>query len=84
MRESLYDMIQRIRREAEQGVWRTGGGRMIPLKEMSVWNLMNFLGILRRRNNPEVWGPWIQAFEAELSSREQEEKHGNKHPDSGR
>ena len=77
--ESMYDRMVRVRHEAEAGIWTTGGGRRIPVEEMSIWFLMNTISMLERRNCPEMWDPWLKVLREELKRRQDDGDY-----DSGR
>lgn len=66
----IEEEYERVRMEAERGIWTTKDGKHIAVSDMTDEHLINALNMLKRNDYDDMYMPWIERFETELRYRE--------------
>ena len=66
-----FDLYQeKVKHDAEKGIWTMRDGTRIPVEEMTTSHLQNTISFLERKEDPtDLWFPWIMRMREELKRR---------------
>lgn len=67
--EQAMNYEEDIWNEAQNGVWETKDGRLIPVEEMTTEHIHNTIAFIKRNWDNEIYQPWIDVFNEELERR---------------
>ena len=67
--EQAMNYEEDIWNEAQNGVWETKDGRLIPVEEMTTEHINNTIAFIKRNWDNEIYQPWIDVFNEELERR---------------
>ena len=67
----VFDLYQeKVKRDAEKGIWTMRDGTKIPVEEMTTSHLQNTIRFLERKEDTtDLWLPWIVRMQEELEKR---------------
>ena len=67
--EQAMNYEEDIWNEAQNEVWETKDGRLIPVEEMTTEHIHNTIAFIKRNWDNEIYQPWIDVFNEELERR---------------
>lgn len=70
----IENEYERIREDAERGIWTARDGSQIAVSNMRYNHIVNTINMLKRNDSCDMYLPWIKRFEAELQQRRGEKQ----------
>lgn len=58
-----------IEENAKKRIWKTRDGTMIPVSKMTESHIKNAINYIKRNDDYDLYGPWLNVFKEELEYR---------------